>query len=356
MKRRTLSLTSLLVAVSVATATPVAAAVPTPASGTTWEPNQDVRYRWKDGAVPPGWMRSAINAAAADSNRSRRARAAVLSYQDGATSWVGYTGDMPSSYAIGYAVRNPPTSFNVRLRPQGYVLDWGKLRWCQFYDSPPTGCYDAEHVALHEFGHVQTLGHVDESKVEWLDTVMHEAPHSKARVGWDMHAFGRCDVARLQIRYQALNTTTPYSTCLSLPTSLGMSASTTSPAYGSYVTFTATLRISSDAQYAKLAGDALAGRSVILQRRSVGGSSWSNFTEMTPYTDGSGRYAYTVKVSATYEWRARFAKPSDEGLQASSSTVTTVWVGGCSGTCPMSDLEAEPTDMDSEAPEGGENQ
>jgi hypothetical protein len=41
MKRRTLSLTSLLVAVSVATATPVAAAVPTPANGTTRETKQD---------------------------------------------------------------------------------------------------------------------------------------------------------------------------------------------------------------------------------------------------------------------------------------------------------------------------
>jgi hypothetical protein len=319
-------------------AAPALAAVPTPASGTTWDPNQQVQFRWKDGAVPPGWMKTAINAAASDSNRSRRAKAAVLSYKDGATSWVGYTGDMPSTYAIGYAVRNPPKSFTVRLRPQGYKLDWGTLRWCQFYSDPANGCYDAEHVALHEFGHVQTLGHVDEAKVEWLDTVMHEAPHSKAKVGWDMHAFGRCDVARLQIRYEALTTSTPYSTCLSLPTSLAMGASSTSPSYGASVTFTATLRIASDAQYAKLAGDHLAARAVNLQRRPIGGT-WSNYAQMTPYSDGTGRYSLSVKISATYEWRARFSKPSNEGLQAASSPAVTVRVGGCTGTCPLNVAE-----------------
>ena len=31
--------------------------------------------------------------------------------------------------------------------------------------SPPTGCYDAEMIALHEFGHVQTLDHPDDADV-----------------------------------------------------------------------------------------------------------------------------------------------------------------------------------------------
>lgn len=341
MNRRTPLMLIATLAATVVGAMPVAAAVPTPASGTTWEPNQQVRYRWKEGAVPPGWMRTAINAAAADSNDSRRAKAAVLSYRDGADSWVGYTGDMPSNYAIGYAVRNIPYSFTVRLRPQGYVLDWGTLRWCQFYENPPTGCYDAEMITLHEFGHVQTLGHVDESQVEWLDTVMHEAPHSRAKIGWNMHAFGRCDVARLQIRYEALTTSTPYSTCLSLGTDLGMSVSSTRPSYGSYVTFTATLRVASDAPYAKLAGDALTGRKVLLQRRPVGGSSWTTHSEMTPLTDDSGRYTRTLKMTVSYEWRARFVSPSNEGLDGSSSAVTTVRVSSCTTNCP---LQAEPED------------
>lgn len=321
-------------------ALPVAAASPTPASGSTWEPNQDVPYRWKEGSEPPGWMRTAINSAAADSNRSRAAKAAVLSYEDGAKSWVAYTADVPSNYAIGYAVRDVPTSFTVRLRPHGFVLDWGTLRWCQFYDSPPNGCYDAEMVTLHEFGHVQTLGHVDESDVEWLDTIMHTAVHSKAKTGWNMHEYGRCDVARLQIRYAALNSSTRYSTCLSLPTSLGLSASDTSSTYGAYVTFTATLRVDPDAPYAKLAGDPVSGREVVLQRRPVGSTSWSTYVELTPLTDGSGRYAKTLRMTASYEWRARFVTPANEGLEGSSSATTKVSVSDCSSNCPLQ-LEPE---------------
>ena len=313
----------------------VQAAVPTPASGATWEPNQQVRYEWREGAVPPQWLRPAINAAAEDSNASRQARAAILSYRDGAASWVGYTADIPSTYAIGYAVRNVPTSFTVRLRPHGYVLDWGTLRWCQFYDSPPNGCYDAEMVTLHEFGHVQTLGHVDESQVEWLDSVMHAAVHSKAKTGWNMHAFGRCDVARLQIRYEALTTSTPYSTCLSLPTELALGVSDTSPPYNTNVTFSASLRVSPDAPYARLASDPLSGRSVVLQRRAPGTTSWSSFVEMVPLDDG-GEYVRTVRIAATYDWRALFVAPQSEGLHDSVSGALRVTAGECTTNCPLS--------------------
>ena len=45
------------------------------------------------------------------------------------------------------------------LREQGHVYDWGTLKWCQAYASPPNGCYDAETIALDEFGHVEGLGH-----------------------------------------------------------------------------------------------------------------------------------------------------------------------------------------------------
>ena len=104
---------------------------PTPASGPRWSPNQLVQYRWREGDEPPSWMRVAVNAAAHDSNDSRASNAAVLAQSDGGTSWIGYTGDIPTTWAIGYTNTNAPTSFTMRLRPQGYPLDWGTLRWCQ---------------------------------------------------------------------------------------------------------------------------------------------------------------------------------------------------------------------------------
>lgn len=317
-----------------AAAGPATATSPTPASGPTWAANQLVEYRWKDGAEPPGWMRTAINAAAADSNSSRASRAAKFDHRAGATSWIGYTADLPTTYAIGYAVRKVPDSFNIRLRPQGYVLDWGKLRWCQFYDSPPTGCYDAEMIALHEFGHIQTLGHADEADVtDWLDTIMHAAPKTKAKVGWNAHAFGRCDVARLQIRYRPLTPSMPYSTCLSMPTQLSLSASATSVVSGASVTFTARLKVADDAVYPKLAGEPLDGRTVVLQRRAPGASSWTTVATITAQYDDAGRYVKTVSVSATYDWRAKFATPSAEGLTGSTSSATRVTIAAA---CPSS--------------------
>jgi hypothetical protein len=307
------------------------AATPTPASGATWADNQYVPYRWKADAQPPKWLRPAIHAAAADSNRSRGARAATFAYDANATSWIGYTADIPTSYAVGYAVRNVPNSYNIRLRPQGHVLDWGTLKWCQFYDNWPNGCYDAELITLHEFGHVQTLGHVDESLGEpWLDSIMHAGPRTKAKIGWNEHDFGRCDVARLQIRYRALTPSTPYSTCLSLPTAATLTASSTSVSAGSGVTFTATLHVSSSADYAKLRGEPISNRAVLLQRRLPGDTSWTTHAQMNQ-TATEGRYRLTVTPATTYEWRARFAKQADEGLKASSSAVSKVTVSSCTG-------------------------
>jgi hypothetical protein len=295
------------------------ASTPTPASGATWSPNQRVEYRWRSGDEPPQWMRAAINAAAQDSNESRGARAAFLAPADDGAAWVAYTADIPSTYAIGYAVRYIPDYFTLRMRPHLYPLDWGTLRWCQAYDSPPTGCYDAEMIALHEFGHAQTLGHVvDEDLDAWTDSIMHVSPKSKAKAGWNQHEYGRCDVARLQIRYEPLTSWTKYSTCLDLGTELSLATSSATSGYGRPVTLTARLTIADDAVYPSLAGDPLAGRRVSLQRRVPGSTAWGTIVQME--SDAFGRYTSSITVMATYEYRAVFTAPSDEGVGGSSSS------------------------------------
>jgi hypothetical protein len=308
---------------------PAAGAIPTPASGVTWHPNQAVEYRWKEGAEPPAWAKSAMNAAAQDSNTSRRAKAAVFNYDAEAASWLAYTDDLPTNWAIGYTVRDIPTKFTIRMRPHGTQLDWGTLKWCEFYDGePPNGCYDLEMVTLHEFGHAQTLGHVWDADLDsYTDSVMHtEALHSKPKIGWNQHIFGRCDVARLQIRYEPLTTSTPISTCLDMSTTVTLSTTTSSTPYGSSLAFTAKLKIASDEIYPNLAGRVLTDRTVVLQRRPIGGTTWSNVTELNAVADGTGRYVKTITLTATYDYRALFAAPSDEGLDASTSTATRVTV------------------------------
>ena len=208
----------------------------------------------------------------------------------------------------------------MRLRPQGYALDWGTLRWCQFYDSPPSGCYDAEMIALHELGHAQSLRHADEADVTtWTDTIMHGRPRRRQRPAGMRTSSAAAMSPGCRSAIRPLSSTTPYSTCLDLPSTLALGTSSSSVTSGATVTLTATLAVSDDATYAKLAGDAVDGRRVTLQRRIPGGS-WSNVGSMSALSDGTGRYRTSVSISATYDWRASFNTPSDEGLEGSSSS------------------------------------
>lgn len=239
---------------------------------------------------------------------------------------MGYTDDIPTGYAIAYTVSNQPNWFHVLIRPQGTVLDWGKLRWCQFYADPPNGCYDLELLTLHEVGHVQGLGHANEDDVtDWTDTIMHAYPKSKAKAGWNAHAFGRCDVARLQIVYRALTPSTPYSSCLALPSELTFSAGATRIESGNSVTFTARLNVADDAQYSRLAGQPASERTIRLQRRPPGGTTWTTIVDMTASAANDGVYFKTLTLTATYDWRVLFPDTS-EGLESSTSSLIRVTV------------------------------
>ena len=119
--------------------------------------------------------------------------------------------------------RDAPDGFTMWFREHGRVFDWGTLKWCQMYTSAPNGCYDAETVALDEFGHVEGLGHhvnfADDR--DYTDAVVQTFSRTKPREGYNMHVLGVCDVARLQIRYDIPeHASFPYSTCLDLPTKL----------------------------------------------------------------------------------------------------------------------------------------
>jgi hypothetical protein len=309
------------VALAVSLTAPAALAnVITPTYSGLWGQNQEVPFRWKEDGVPPGWMKNAISGAAGDSARSRNAKAPTFVLRDGSESWVTYSAELPTTTSLAFAHRNAPNWFRIWLRTQGHVFDWGTLRWCQFYDNPPNGCFDAQTAALHEFGHVHALQH---SSVQPPHTLMQPLSLSKPKEYYNMRGYGPCDVAALQTRYEAQTASTPISTCLSLATDLALSASTTTVSTTSGVTFTASLAIADDVVHAKLAGDPLSGRQVFLQRRSPGGSTWTTQAQMAGTTT-AGTYRLTVTPGATYDWRAVFSQPSTEGLDGAASAVIRV--------------------------------
>ena len=321
-------LVALLLLLTVATS--AAAHGPDPLlTSQRWNQNQNVRYAWRSGAVPPSVYQSAINAAVADVNGSRGSQAATFGYTAGASNLVGYgTGATCGTLGLACAGTNPPNSFYVWLREQGHRFDWGSLRWCQAYSSWPDGCYDVENIVLDEFGHVEMLNHHNNlsGEPDYSDAVVQEKSRTKPTAGYNAHRFGRCDIATLQVQYDMQGWGAKYSTCLTLSTTLTLAASPSAIARGGTTTLTATLKVANDMSYSRLANNPVALRTVTLQRRPTGTTSWTTVGTMANGTS-SGTYTYALSLTARTDFRAIFSKPADEGLLGSTSTSVTVSVG-----------------------------
>jgi len=316
---------------------------PDPLFGTrTWAPNQVVGYSWQSGSVPPSWMVPAIDAGAGDVAESRKSRAASFVRQSGAPSTVAYGVTPCPSYGIACVDRTGvPTSFaGMWFRPHGWSFDWGTLRWCQAQSTFTDGCYDVENVTLDELGHIEILGHhvnyADAS--DFTDAVVQASARSRPRSGWNQHFFGACDVARLQLEYERQSASDLVSTCLDLATTATLTASPTNAYVGTNVAFSATLKITVDwTNNRALSGDPLSHRTLLLQRRALGSTTWTTVTTVTASASTEGLYNALWSPTATYDWRVLFATPAGEGLVGAASAATRVTVTGCSGSgCPSS--------------------
>ncbi|MFL5680161.1 MAG: hypothetical protein ACJ77B_06120 [Chloroflexota bacterium] len=331
---------AILVPALLLSAAPAVGHSPDPVlAGALFAQNQSVHYRWKVGEAPPAAMQTAINTAAGDVARSRLSRAATFVADSAGASSINYGLNVACGVngLACFSRVNAPASFTMSFREQGHVFDWGALRWCQLTANAPNGCYDIENIALDEFGHVEILNHhVDfDDDSDYLDAVVQALSHTKPNVGWNAHSFGRCDIASLQRKYDIIDSTTKYSTCLDLQTTAGLAASSTFLSYGGSVTFTVTLTVVDLAEYEKLGGNPISARSVVLQRRPIGGA-WTTVATM-PAGATSGTYVYkAVSQTATADWRAVFAKPASEGLRGDTSPTVTVSVSTCrTPPCPL---------------------
>jgi hypothetical protein len=324
---------------------PALAHGPDPLLGTTpWGLDQVVGYQWMSGATPPSWMAAAIDAGAGDIGESKSSRAATFTRVSNSDSEIAYGGAVPcSSYGIACMNRTGvPDSFNgMWFRPYGWAFDWGTLRWCQGQSTPTNGCYDVENVALDEFGHIEMLGHHvnldDES--DFQDAVVQFAARSRPKAGWDQHVLGRCDVARLQLEYALESSSNKVSTCLSLATALSAVASATTIDAGSSVRITGTFKVAVASAAKSLSGDPLSGRTIALQRRLPGATSWSTFGNLAGNST-AGSYGLTLTPSTTYDYRLVFTAPTSEGLQSVTSATVRVAVISCP-TAPTRDRQRQ---------------
>ena len=327
--RRSAAAVALIAAVSVAGQ--AAGHGPDPVLGSSfWAKDTALSFRWRAGEVPPAALQTAIKAAAADSNATKASRAATYTYVSNGSNPIEYGLDVTCGVnGIACFTRSVPNGFTMGFREHGHVFDWGSLKWCQMLGAPwPNGCFDVENIALDEFGHIEGLGHhvnyANES--DYGDAIVQTVARAKPSTGWNAHAYGRCDVATLQVKYDVPSSSTRISTCLDLATSLSLAASSTSIIPGQSVSFTATLKVGSSSGYGQLSGNSLSGRSVSLQRRALGATSWTTIATMSAGAS-VGTYVATTSPTTTYEWRASFSAPSTEGLRGSASASLPVAVG-----------------------------
>jgi hypothetical protein len=333
---RALAVPAVVILGVLVTAGPVRAHGPDPVlGGTRWTQNQVLPYQWKSGQVPPSWLAAAIDAAAADANRSRASQAAMFTRPGGsAASTIAY-GEPTGCSSAGIACfdrSNAPYMFRMWFRAQGYVFDWGTLRWCEGLTTLVNGCFDAETIALDEFGHVELLNHhVNRADLsDYLDAVVQATSRARPATGWQVHAFGRCDVARLQLEYDRPTPRDPFSSCLAIPTSTTISASSTNIWIGDTMQFTVTLRTTSSSANRSLANDPVSARTITLQRRPIGSTSWLSLWTMASSPTIEGTYVLSVSPSLTYDWRAVFTPAAGDGALSSTSPIVRVTVGGCS--------------------------
>lgn len=302
-------------------------------SGGPFGQNQDLRFRWRTGSEPTAAIKTAIKSAAADANASRASKAATFTYDASGSNPIGYgVGATCGVNGLACFSRTVPTSFTMWLREQGHVFDWGTLKWCQAYVTPPNGCYDAETIALDEFGHIETLDHHVNytSNSDYEDAVVQTFSRTKPAAGWNKHTFGRCDVATLQRQYDMQSWTAKYSTCLGLTTVLTLTASPLAVLIGGTTTLTATLKVVDYDAYVRLGGNPIAGRVVTLQRRAPGTTTWFTVGTMSGGST-AGTYVLSQGLTSDTEYRAVFNTPTSEGLVGDISATVRVYIGGCTG-------------------------
>jgi hypothetical protein len=329
--RSAIAFAAALVVIAFAASSAVAHG-PDPTFSGTFAANQELRFRWRAGSEPTAVIKAAIRDAAVDANDSRGSKAAIFTYDSGGPNAIGYgRGATCGVNGLACFTRDAPVGFTMWLREHGHVFDWGTLRWCQAYSTPPNGCYDAETIALDEFGHVEGLAHhvnfTDDS--DYADAVVQTFSRTKPATGWNFHTFRRCDVASLQMLYDLVNTAAKYSTCLDLATILSLGASTTTIPKGGSMTLTASLKVVDADDYRKLGGNPVSGRTVTLQRRPAGGTTWTSVGTMSAGA-AAGTYVLSQSPPGFTDYRAVFSTPSNEGINGATSPTVRVSIGACS--------------------------
>ena len=204
------------------------------------------------------------------------------------------TGANPIGYGVGATcgvnglacfTRDAPNGFTMWLREQGHVFDWGTLKWCQTYTharrtaaTTPRRSRSTSSATSKGSATTSTTPTIR----DYLDAVVQTYSRTKPSTGWNVHAFGRCDTATLQMLYdvtvdrEVLDLPRPRDRPDALRASRRRSrrrARRRSPPRSRSWTTTPT---------SASAATRSRGRTVTLQRRAPGATTWTTVGTMRP--------------------------------------------------------------------------
>ena len=298
-------------------------------SGGPFGQNQVLRFRWRAGAEPTAAIKTAIRAAAADANASRASKAATFAYdagglepdrlrrrarRAGSTGWPASPATPRTGSRSGCASRATSTT---GARSSG-ARPTARHRTAA---TTPRRSRSTSSATSR----VSTITSTTSSDSDYEDAVVQTFSRTKPSTGWNRHAFGRCDVATLQRTYDMLDVDVQV---LDLPRPDHGPDPERVARRGSRSAarrrLTATLKVADLDPYGRLGGNPIGGRTVTLQRRAPGATTWTTVGTM-PAGSTSGTYVLAQRPSVDTEFRAVYAA-SGEGLNGDTSSTIRVYV------------------------------
>lgn len=226
--------------------------------------------------------------------------------------------------------------------------------FCEYPGQADAACESIRRDALHEMGHVAGLergdyttgaSHYQPATAPSTTTVMILNLQEASDPGWNYYLLGTCDLIELQREYDVNALSDGYANCVDhIPspgtrydattdtTRIRAYAAMVDPAdevcVGEFATLSGTGVIINDpATLGRIANNPLSGRTMAIQRRTVGGSAWSAVATNGISNTGAWSKQVTSSTGGTWEYRAWYggetAVQNDESSHFQIHWVTT---------------------------------
>ncbi len=214
-----------------------------------------------------------------------------------------------------------------------------RAAWLQQTGACPSGrlCFDARRAFIHEILHVTLSAPHNEQGQAY--SVMSAATPNSPKSGWNIHHIQPCDEAAAQLLYDLSYTGGQYSDCFDhlanavsqgLDSNLTVGASGYGDCLGTGVTASGRLEITNYSSYKLLAANPLTNRSISIDRRLKGSTTWTTITTAVASSASGNNWSkvFSSTSAGTWEYRARYLGESGVG-PATSAIFTITWTKAC---------------------------